>query len=330
MRLRRKVAVTRRRSEQRACDTPPPPGPLHLGLPQGELAARAARAREILRACCLCPRDCGVDRLDAGTAAGAGRCRTREGAVVTGYGPHFGEESVLVGRGGSGTIFFGGCNLNCVFCQNYETSQLREGREVTSEQLSRMMLALQARGCENINFVSPSHVVPAVLAALDIAVSGGLTLPLVYNTGGYDALTTLKLLDGVIDIYMPDMKYARAEIGLRLSGVRDYPKVNRAAVKEMHRQVGDLKVDAADGVARRGLLVRHLVLPGGLAGTADTMRWLAKEISPATAVNVMNQYYPCYKADEHPPLDRRVTAGEWAAAVKAVRAAGLVPLREMG
>ncbi len=234
-----------------------------------------------------------------------------------------------MGRGGSGTIFFGGCNLNCVFCQNYETSQLDEGREVTSEQLGRIMLALQARGCENINLVSPSHVVPAILGALAIAAAGGLTLPLVYNTGGYDALPTLRLLDGVVDIYMPDMKYARADVGLRLSGVPNYPEINRAAVKEMHRQVGDLKI-AADGVARRGLLVRHLVLPGGLAGTADTVRWLAEEISPRTVVNVMRQYYPCYKAGVHPPLDRRVTAAEWAAALKATREAGLTPLGDGG
>ncbi|MDP2870974.1 MAG: 4Fe-4S cluster-binding domain-containing protein, partial [Bacillota bacterium] len=168
----------------------------------------------MLSDCCLCPRQCGVDR----TAGATGRCRSGERAVVTGYGPHFGEESVLVGQGGSGTIFFGGCNLNCVFCQNYETSQLDEGLEVSGEQLGRIMLALQARGCENINLVSPSHVVPAILDALAMAAAGGLTLPLVYNTGGYDALATLRLLDGVVDIYMPDMKYSRADVGLRLSG----------------------------------------------------------------------------------------------------------------
>jgi putative pyruvate formate lyase activating enzyme len=248
---------------------------------------------------------------------------------VTGYGPHFGEESVLVGRGGSGTIFFGGCNLNCVFCQNFETSQREEGREVSCGQLGRMMMSLQARGCENINFVSPSHVVPQVLEGLAAAAGEGLKLPLVYNTGGYDALATLRLLDGVIDIYMPDMKYARASVGRLLSGVPDYPEVNRAAIKEMHRQVGDLEV-GDDGVARRGLLIRHLVLPGDLAGTAETMRWLSCEVSPDTAVNVMRQYYPCYKASEHPPLDRRVTAEEWAAALRATRDAGLTPMREMG
>lgn len=287
-------------------------------LPPGELAALAAKAGQMLAQCCLCPRNCGVDR----TQGRAGRCRTGRSAVVTGYGPHYGEEDILVGRGGSGTIFFGGCNLNCVFCQNYETSQLADGREVTGGELARIMLALQARGCENINLVSPSHVVPAVLDALAVAVAGGLTLPLVYNTGGYDALPTLRLLDGVVDIYMPDMKYARADVGLALSGVPDYPEVNRAAVSEMHRQVGDLKV-SVEGVARRGLLVRHLVLPGDLAGTAETMRWLAQEISPRTAVNVMKQYYPCYRAREHPPLDRSITAGEWAAALKAAREAGL-------
>jgi len=296
--------------------------PAYLALGPEGMARRAREARELMRHCRLCPRRCGADRL----SGEEGLCQVADRAKVSSYGPHFGEERVLVGSGGSGTIFFAGCNLNCAYCQNFEISQLTIGATVTAGQLARMMLALQKRGCENINFVSPSHVVPMILEALVEAAAGGLRLPLVYNTGGYDAPETLALLDGVVDIYMPDMKYSEAAVGLRLSGIPDYPEVNRAAVREMHRQVGDLKVEY--GVARRGLLVRHLVLPGGLAGTAETARWLADEISPRTALNLMRQYYPCHRAAEHPPLDRRVTAAEWAGAQDAVRAAGLTPLGE--
>jgi putative pyruvate formate lyase activating enzyme len=296
--------------------------PAYLSLGPDELESRARSAEALARRCRLCPRECGVARL----SGEEGSCQTAGRARVASYGPHWGEERVLVGGGGSGTIFFAGCNLACAYCQNFELSQLARGAEVSPGQLARMMLSLQERGCENINFVSPTHVVPAILEALAEAVSSGLRLPLVYNTGGYDALHTLKLLDGVVDIYMPDMKYSSAETGLRLSGVPDYPEVNRTAVKEMHRQVGNLQVK--DGVARRGLLIRHLVLPGGLAGTAETARWIARAISPATAVNLMRQYYPCHTAGEHPLLGRRVTAHEWADAVQAVRDAGLTPLEE--
>ena len=219
--------------------------------------------------------------------------------MVSSYGPHFGEEAPLVGRHGSGTIFFTYCNLQCVFCQNYAISQLGEGIAVSKEELARMMLSLQAKGCHNINLVSPTHVVPYILDALEIAVSAGLSLPLVYNTGGYDSVETLELLDGIVDIYMPDMKYSDERIAEQLSGVKDYPKLNRAAVKEMHRQVGDLQMDE-QGVAGRGLLVRHLVLPNQLAGTREVVRFLAQEVSPNTYLNIMAQYHPCHKAFDVP------------------------------
>jgi len=288
-------------------------------LPSGELKRRAAAAYARLEACDLCGRECGVNRRESSTGAG---CHTGERAGVSSYGPHFGEEDPLVGSGGSGTIFFAWCNLRCQFCQNCQISQEGEGDEVEPEDLARMMLSLQAQGCHNINLVSPSHVVPQILAGLLIAAEAGLCLPLVYNTGGYDSLKTLALLDGVIDIYMPDMKYADPDVGQRLSKVGSYAAVNQAAVKEMHRQVGDLAVDT-QGVTRRGLLVRHLVLPEGLAGTEQIVRFLRDEISPHTYINVMAQYRPCYRAYDLPPLDRRPTAHECAAAVRLAEEAGL-------
>lgn len=296
--------------------------PAYLTLGLREVARRAAAARELMRRCRLCPRACGAERL----AGAPGACRVADSALIASYGPHFGEERALVGRGGSGTIFFAGCNLNCVYCQNYEISQLTQGEPVTPSQLAQMMLALQGRGCANVNFVSPSHVMPMILEGLALAVDAGFKLPLVYNTGGYDSSRSLELLDGVIDIYLPDMKYARADVGEVLSGVPEYPAVNRAAVRQMYAQVGDLALDV-EGVAWRGLLVRHLVLPAGLAGTAETARWLAEEVSPNTAaINVMRQYYPCHRALAHPALNRRVTDDEWAEALQAVRRAGLRPL----
>jgi putative pyruvate formate lyase activating enzyme len=290
-----------------------------IHLRSGELERRVAEAYARLEACDICARKCRVNRRLSAEGAG---CRTGERAIVSSYGPHFGEESPLVGRGGSGTIFFSWCNLRCQFCQNYEISQGGSGQEVEPEDLARMMLSLQNQGCHNINFVSPSHVVPQILAGLLIAAQAGLRLPLVYNTGGYDSLKTLALLDGIVDIYMPDMKYADAEAGERFSQVRNYPRANQAAVKEMHRQVGDLAMDE-QGVARRGLLVRHLVLPEELAGTAEIVRFLRDEISPDTYINVMAQYRPCYRAREYPPLDRSITNQEYAAAARLAQEAGL-------
>lgn len=285
---------------------------------RGELAERAAAARALLNPCVLCPRECGARRAEGQT----GQCNTADRAVVCSHHPHFGEEPPLVGSNGSGTIFFSWCNLHCQFCQNCDLSAMGAGRPVTAAELAGMMLELQTLRCHNINLVSPSHVVPDILDALRLAVEQGLRLPLVYNTGGYDSVETLRLLDGIVDIYMPDMKYADEGVGFRLSRVRDYPEVNRAAVREMRRQVGDLAIDRR-GVARRGLLVRHLVLPDGLAGTPEIARFLAEEISADTYINVMDQYRPCYKAPSMPPIDRRVTPVEFAEALRAVRAAGL-------
>lgn len=297
-------------------------------LNTGELANRVRHAYEYLTHCNLCAHHCGVNRRKQGEVKGA-VCRTGERAVVSSFNPHFGEEPPLVGRGGSGTIFFAWCNLRCVFCQNYEISQLGEGIEVEPEQIAAMMLRLQAMGCHNINLVSPSHVVAPILAAILIAAHAGLHLPIVYNTGGYDSLEALALLDGVIDIYMPDVKYADATIARKYSKVRDYPAINRAAVKEMHRQVGDLQMDER-GIATRGLLVRHLILPDDWAGTYDSLYWLSSEISPNTYVNLMDQYRPCYKAKEYPELDRRITREEFARAVRIADEVGLTRLDERG
>lgn len=283
----------------------------------GELRRRAERARAMLAPCELCPRRCRVDRL----AGELGACRTGPEAVVAGYGLHFGEERCLVGVGGSGAIFLTGCNLACVFCQNHDISQGGRGVEVSPEALASMMCALQAQGCRNINFVSPSHQVAAILAGVALAADRGLRLPLVYNTGGYDRVETLSLLDGIFDIYMPDCKYADNEIGGELSGVRDYAERNRAAVAEMHRQVGDLACDER-GIAGRGLLVRHLVLPNDRAGSAAVMQFLAA-LSRDTYVNVMAQYRPCHRAAESPEVNRPVTRGEYDRAVQSARAAGL-------
>jgi putative pyruvate formate lyase activating enzyme len=290
----------------------------------GRLAARAAAAVRHLEDCDLCARYCHVDRRQG--IAGA-VCRTGERAVVHSYGPHHGEEDCLRGTHGSGTIFFSWCNLRCVFCQNWEISQKGIGREVEPHELATMMLRLQAQGCHNINLVSPSHVVAQIIEAVALAVPQGLRLPLVYNTGGYDSPEALALLDGIVDIYMPDMKYGDSRIARQYSKVRNYVDVNRAAVKEMHRQVGDLVLDA-HGIAQRGLLVRHLILPEHLAGTEQVLAFLAREISPDTYINLMDQYYPCYRADEHPPLDRPITADEYDAARQLAARFGLARLDE--
>jgi putative pyruvate formate lyase activating enzyme len=288
-----------------------------LSLSDRDLARRMEQAALALRDCHLCGNHCGLDRTRH-----AGPCGIADVVHVAGHGPHHGEEDPLRGRRGSGTIFFSGCNLHCIYCQNADISQTVVGRPVTSAELAEMMLALQAQGCHNVNWVSPTHVAAHLVPALVLALQAGLRIPIVYNTGGYDAPQALALMDGLVDIYMPDMKYADPEAGRRLSGVRDYPAVNRAAVREMHRQVGDLALDA-DGIATQGLLVRHLVLPDGLAGTAEIARFLAEEISTATYINVMGQYRPAYRAAMEPSLRRRVTASEVAEAVRETRAAGL-------
>ncbi len=292
------------------------PGYLRLHR-HGELRRRAQEARQHMQACDLCARRCGIDR-----SRDLGDCRIGLRARVASYGPHHGEEDPLRGWRGSGTIFFASCNLHCLYCQNHDISQGTNGTELGPEGLAAIMLLLQHAGCHNINLVSPSHVVAPILEALPFAADRGLRLPLVYNTGGYDSPEALTLLDGVTDIYMPDMKYAEAEIGLRLSRVKNYPQVNQAAVGAMHRQVGDLVLNE-QGLAERGLLVRHLVLPGGLAGTQAIVRFLAETISPGTYLNLMDQYRPAFHACEHPPLNRPLKAEEFAQALGLARAAGL-------
>jgi putative pyruvate formate lyase activating enzyme len=288
---------------------------------RGWLEQKIAVAYDILSQCNLCPRNCLVDRHHGER----GLCRTGDLPVTSSYGPHFGEEDPLVGRHGSGTIFFTHCNLYCIFCQNYEISHGGEGEEISLADLAAMMLSLQRRGCHNINFVTPSHQVYQILAALPLAIDGGLNVPLVYNTGGYDAVDTLRLLDGVIDIYMPDFKFWDPQVAADLCQAEDYPEVARRAFKEMHRQVGDLVMDET-GVARRGLLVRHLVLPDDLSGTAGIMNFLAREISPATYVNVMGQYRPCGRAAGHPSLRKFLSGQEHAEAQRLARQAGLTRL----
>ena len=285
----------------------------------GELQARAATARQRMKSCVLCANRCKVDRRVSPEGA---RCRTGANAVVSSVGPHHGEERPISGRRGSGTIFFGWCNLHCVFCQNFQISQRGEGREMSDATLAAQMLALQAAGCHNINFVSPSHVIPQILGALTIAAGQGLTLPLVYNSGGYDSREGLELMQGVIDIYMPDMKFADSEVARPFLGVSDYAEVNRGAVREMHHQVSDL-VLGETGLAQRGLLIRHLVLPDNLAGTDAILTFIASKISRATYLNLMNQYRPCSHASAYPALGRRPTHAELRQAWALARQLGL-------
>lgn len=292
--------------------------PAYLLTGTEELALRAGRAMAMLRECSLCPRRCGLDR----TAGQRGFCGVLDRPFIASWGPHFGEEAPLVGSRGSGTIFFSGCNLGCIYCQNWSISHGREGREVSFEELAGIMLELQESGCHNVNLVTPTHQMPMMLRSLRIAAGKGLRLPLVYNSGGYESIEALKLLDGVVDIYMPDFKYWEAEAAGKYSNAEDYPGVARKAVREMHRQVGDLAMDGR-GMALRGLLLRHLVLPGGLAGTREALKFVAEEISRDTYVNIMNQYHPCFRAFGRPPLERRITPEEFNEAVRAAREAGL-------
>ncbi len=282
--------------------------PAYLNLlPDNQLQARAEKAYEHLGDCDLCARYCHVNRFDSIRGA---VCHTGIRAVVNSYGAHHGEEDPLRGTRGSGTIFFSWCSLRCVFCQNWEISQKGTGREVEPEELAEMMLVLQAQGCHNINFVTPSHVVAQIIAAVDIAARQGLRIPLVYNSGGYDSAEALALLDGIIDIYMPDMKYGDSDLARRFSRVPNYVEANQAAVLEMHRQVGDLVI-GDDGLARRGLLVRHLVLPKRIAGSERVLRFLAEKVSRNTYINLMDQYRPCHRAEEHSEISRRISRAEF-------------------
>ena len=280
---------------------------------------------EELKNCKLCPHNCGVNRL----RDEKGVCRVGRYAIISSYGPHYGEEKVLVGKGGSGTIFFSYCNLKCVFCQNYEISHLGEGREVKPEELADIMLYLQNIGCENINLVSPTHVIAQIVESIHIAKSKGLKLPIVYNTGGYDKVETLKKLEGLVDIYMPDIKYGDSQIAYKYSGIKNYWEVVREAVKEMHRQVGDLIIKK--GIAKKGLLIRHLVLPNRLANSFKVLDFIKNEISEDSYVNIMPQYYPCWKAFDYPELSRRITYEEYYEVVEYAKKIGLkrgIPLSD--
>jgi len=292
--------------------------PSYLGLLEsGELERRIEALYERMSSCRLCPHECGVERLKGEK----GFCKVGAKPVVASYGPHFGEERALVGSGGSGTIFFTYCNMACVYCQNWEISHLGEGDEITIEDLAKIMLILQVWGCHNINLVTPTHQVPFIVHAIKIAAEKGLSLPIVYNCGGYESVETLRLLEGIIDIYMPDIKYMDEKVALKLSKVKRYPQVVREAVKEMHRQVGDLVIE--NGIAKRGLIIRHLVLPGDLSQTEEVIKFVAEEISRNTYFNLMDQYRPCGEAWKYPPLDRMITKEEWNRALELAKKYGL-------
>jgi putative pyruvate formate lyase activating enzyme len=298
------------------------PGYLELER-SGKLAKIERQLWQLYDECRCCPRNCKKKR----TMGQVGDCKCTSKLKVNSAGPHMGEEQPLVGRHGSGTIFFSHCNLLCVFCQNWELAHRGDGRFISHDDLANMMIRLQNVNCHNINLVTPTHVVPGIVRALRIAIRKGLRLPLVYNTGGYDSLKVIKLLDGVIDIYMPDFKFQDGALATRYARkCKDYPRVAAAAIKEMHRQVGTLAVDRR-GVALRGLIVRHLVMPHNIAGTDRFAKWVARELSPETFVNLMAQYRPAYLARKqpkrYPKIARRLTNAEWAKAVEWAQKAGL-------
>jgi putative pyruvate formate lyase activating enzyme len=297
-----------------------PSSPSYLALHRsGELAERARAAMALLAHCELCPRACGVDRLDGER----GVCGVGADPVIGSWNVHPWEEPPISGTRGSGTIFFSGCTGRCRFCQNYPISQYGYGNRVSVERVAGMMLELQGRGCHNINFVTPTHFVPQILAAVEVAAAEGLCVPLVYNTSGYERVDTLRLLEGVIDVWLPDAKYHDDAVALRLSGFPHYTENNRAALREIFRQAGETLLLDGEGVARRGMIVRHLVLPENLSGTEPVLHWLATELSPRLHVSLMDQYFPAYKSLGDPDLGRKITAEEYATALEAFDAAGL-------
>jgi putative pyruvate formate lyase activating enzyme len=271
-----------------------------------DIKERVQKAYKLLQNCRVCPRRCGVDRLNGER----GICRVGKNPVVSSYNVHLGEEPPISGTRGSGTIFFTGCNLRCIYCQNFPISQLGNGSEVTTPDLAKMMISLQSRGCHNINLVTPSHFIPQILEALSFAWEMGFDLPLVYNSSGYDSLEALRLLEGIIDIYLPDMRYSDNRVAKRLSSAEDYVQVNREAVREMFRQVGNLITDE-EGIAKKGLIIRHLILPNDLAGSKKTFRFIAEEISDEIHVSLMSQYFPSFKASENVSIDRKITPEEY-------------------
>jgi putative pyruvate formate lyase activating enzyme len=288
---------------------------------EGQLVKRVKQATRLLRECRLCPRQCAVDRLNNEK----GFCKTGRRARVASYHAHFGEEAPLVGRFGSGTIFFSFCNLRCSFCQNHEISHLGEGVEMEAKDLAATMRELASRGCHNINLVTPTHAVPQILEALLLAVENGLNIPIVYNSGGYERVKTLALLRGIIDIYMPDFKFWDQKWADRYCQAPDYREMAARALKEMHAQVGDLKIDK-HGIAESGLLVRHLVMPHGVSGTKEVMEFISKEISAHTYVNVMDQYRPCGTVYQDEYIDHRISAKEYSEALESAKDAGLTRL----
>ncbi len=283
-----------------------------------ELKERRDKLYELLEACRLCPNECYIDRR----FEDKGNCRSGYLPIVSSYAPHYGEEPPLVGRFGSGTIFLTNCNLDCKFCQNYDISHLGSGREVTIEQLAEMMLSLQKRGCHNINFVTPTHFAPQIVDALIIAREKGLEVPIVYNCGGYESVETLKLLEKIIDIYMPDIKYSSNENALKYSGISNYWDVVQLAIKEMHRQVGDLKIGSG-GIARRGLLIRHLVMPNNVAGSKEVLKFIAQEISKDSYINIMDQYRPVFLAYNYDEINRPITYKEYNEILNYAKSLGL-------
>lgn len=293
--------------------------PRYLALYEsGELDRRIKQVLSFLESCTLCPRECKINRLKGKV----GVCGAGSDLVVSSVSPHFGEERPLVGHGGSGTIFLAHCNLKCVFCQNYNISHLAQGEKISSEELATHMVTLQQTGCHNINFVTPTHVVPQLLTAMPKAIERGLHLPLVYNCGGYESLEVIKLLDGIIDIYMPDAKFADSAEARKYCKATDYPEVNKQVLKEMHRQTGVLKINR-QGVAERGLLIRHLVMPGRVAGSEKILRFIAEALSTESYVNIMAQYYPQFEAAYYPELNRRITPQEYHEVIVLARSFGL-------
>jgi len=303
--------------------------PSYLNLSKEEFTSRIEKLFKILENCEICPRKCYVNRLKEEK----GFCQLGYLPMVSAFHPHFGEESVLVGKYGSGTIFFTSCNLACIYCQNYEISQLKIGEEISFKKLAEMMVLLQNRGCHNINLVTPTPQIPQIIKSLQIAIEKGLKIPLVYNTSTYDSVEVLKLLDGIIDIYMPDTKYSNNKIALKYSNISSYFEIMKKAIKEMHRQVGDLKIadhkmkidnlEIPEGVAIRGLLVRHLVLPNNLAGSKKIFEFLVKEISPNTFLNIMDQYCPYFEVFKFPELSRKISLKEYQEAIKLAKEKGL-------
>lgn len=294
-------------------------------LAANKLESRVEQLEKLLASCTVCPKDCGNNRLIDEIAA----CYSGRLPIVSNYTAHFGEEPCLSGTNGAGNIFFGNCNLRCVYCQNYQISQTwktQRRNEVTHERLAEMMLELQVRGCHNIGFVSPTHFAPQIARAILIAAENGLRLPIVYNTNAYDSVEVLRLLDGIVDIYLPDLKYADSEVGFQYSKIRDYTEHARAAVKEMHRQMGDQLVLDENGLLRRGLLIRLLVLPNDMAGIEESLRWIRDELSPKTAISLMAQYYATNKAatdQRYILLSRRISEGEWLEAVSLLEELGM-------